>query len=63
MHGAFIVAFISEKRWMTLKKSLFCNWPLIPNFFIEHLPILVQCKTKGTVGAVCASLRIWPLSA
>ncbi len=53
MRGAFIVAFTSEKRWMTIKKCLFCNWPLIQNFFIAHLPILVQCKIKGTVGAVC----------
>jgi hypothetical protein len=26
-------------------------------FFITHLPILVRCKTKGAVGAVCAILR------
>ncbi len=52
MRGAFIVAFTSEKQWMTLKISLFCNWPLIQHFFIAHWPFLVQCKTKGTVGAV-----------
>ncbi len=28
---AFIAAFTSEKRWMTIKKSLFRNWPLIQN--------------------------------
>jgi hypothetical protein len=41
MRGAFIAAFKSEKRWMTIKKSLFRNWQLIPNFFIAHLSILV----------------------
>jgi hypothetical protein len=41
MYGAFIAAFTSEKRWMTFKKSLFHNWPLIPNFFIAHLSSLV----------------------
>jgi hypothetical protein len=51
--GAFIVAFTREKCWMTIKKSLFCHWPLIPNFFITYLPILVRCKTKGAVGVVC----------
>ncbi len=63
MGGAFIAAFTSEKQWMTIKKSLFCTWPLIPNVFIAHLLILVQCKTKGAVRAVCALLHIWPLSA
>jgi hypothetical protein len=33
------------------------------NFFVAYFSILVRCKTKGAVGAVCASLRIWPLSA
>jgi hypothetical protein len=42
------------------KKGLFRNWPLIQNFFIAYLSILVRCKTKGAVGAVCALLRIWP---
>jgi hypothetical protein len=56
-----IVAFTSEKPWMTIKKSLFCNWPLIPNFFIAHLYIVARCKTKGAVRAVWALLRIWPL--
>jgi len=36
---------------------------MIQHFFIAHLQILVQCKTKGTVGAVCGLLRIWPLGA
>ena len=36
-----------------IKKSLFRNWQLKPNFFIAHLPILVRCKTKGGVGAEC----------
>jgi hypothetical protein len=35
--GAFIAAFTSEKRWMTIKKSLFRHWPLIVNFFVAHL--------------------------
>jgi hypothetical protein len=60
IHGAFIAAFTSEKRWMTIKKR---NWPLIPNFFIAHLSILVQSKTKGVVRVVCVFLRIWPLRA
>jgi hypothetical protein len=51
------VAFTSEKRWITIEKSLFRNWPLIPNF---HLSIFVRCKTKDTFGAVCALGRIWP---
>jgi hypothetical protein len=32
--GAFIAAFTSEKRWMTIKINLFRNWQLILNFFI-----------------------------
>jgi hypothetical protein len=55
--GAFIAAFTSE-----IKKSLFRNWPLIPNFFIAHLSILVRCETKGASGVVCF-LHIWPLNA
>jgi hypothetical protein len=53
-----VVAFTSENRWMTIEKSLFCSWHLIPNFFIAHLLILVRYKTKGAVGAVCALLCI-----
>ncbi len=34
---------------MTIKKSLFRNWRLIPNIFSAHLPILVRCKTNGAV--------------
>jgi hypothetical protein len=48
---------------MAIKKSLFRNWQLIQNFFIAHLPILVQCKTKGAVGAARALLRNWQLVA
>jgi hypothetical protein len=33
MRRAFMAALTSEKRWMTIKKSLFRNWPLILNFF------------------------------
>jgi hypothetical protein len=36
MCRAFIAALTSEKRWMTIKKSLFRNWPLIQNFFKAH---------------------------
>jgi hypothetical protein len=43
--------------------SLFRTWQLIPNFFIAHLPILVRCKTKGAVGAVCALPGNWKLNA
>jgi hypothetical protein len=39
-----------------IKKSLFRNWQLKPNFFIAHLPILVLFKTKGGVIAVCTLL-------
>jgi hypothetical protein len=48
---------------MTIKKSLFRNQQLIQNFFIAPLPILVPCKTKGAVGAVCALLRNCQLGA
>jgi hypothetical protein len=41
LRGAFILAFASEKQWTTIKKSLIRHWPLIQNFFIEYLPILV----------------------
>jgi hypothetical protein len=49
MRRAFIAAFTSEKRWMTIKKSLFRNWPwaLITNFFIALLSSLVRCKPKA----------------
>jgi hypothetical protein len=36
MRRAFIAALTSKKRWMTIKKSLFRNWPLIPNIFVAH---------------------------
>jgi hypothetical protein len=45
------------------QKSLFRNWQLIPIIFIAHLPILVQWKTKGAVGAVCGLLRNCQLGA
>ncbi len=45
------------------KKSLFRNWQLIPNFFIAYLPVLVRCKTKGEVGAVCFLVYNWQLGA
>ncbi len=32
---------------VTFKKSLFRIGPLLPNFFIAHLWILVRCKTKA----------------
>jgi hypothetical protein len=41
MRGAFIAAFTSEKQLMTIKKSLFRHWPLIPNFFYAYLSIPV----------------------
>jgi hypothetical protein len=60
--GAFIAAFISEKRWMTNKKI--CSALVIDTeFFHKHLPILVRYKTKGAVGAVCALLCNWQLGA
>jgi hypothetical protein len=35
--AAFILALTSEQQLMTIKKSLFRNWPLILNFFKAHL--------------------------
>jgi hypothetical protein len=32
MRRAFTAVFTREKQWMTIKKCLFRNWPLIPNF-------------------------------
>ncbi len=61
--GAFIVSFTSEEQMITIKKCLFRHWPLIMNFFVAYFSILVRCKTNGAIGAVCAFLRIWPLSA
>ncbi len=49
---------VSEKGKMKIKKSLFCNWKLIPNVFIAYLPIFVLCKNEGAGGAVCALLPI-----
>jgi hypothetical protein len=59
--GAFIAVFTSEKWLMTIKKSLFRHWSLIMIFF-AYFSILVWCKTKGAVGAVCVLLLIWPLT-
>jgi hypothetical protein len=39
------------------QKKFTPQWQLISNFFTAHLPILVQCQTKGAVGVVCALLR------
>jgi hypothetical protein len=60
--GAFIAAFTSEKKMDDNQKSLFRQWPLIMNFFVVHLSILVLCKTKGAVGFMCALLSIWLLN-
>ncbi len=46
MRRAFIAAFTNEKHRMTIKKSLFRNWPLIPKFFIVHLS-LYNVKPKA----------------
>jgi len=54
--GAFIAAFTSEKRYLTIKKSLFRHWPLMLNFSIAYR--ILRCKTKGAVRAVCVLLRI-----
>jgi hypothetical protein len=43
MLRAFISALTSENPWMTIKKSLFRNWPLIPNFFIFHSAFVNPC--------------------
>jgi hypothetical protein len=59
-YGAFIAAFTSEKRWMTIKNK-FRNWKFLPNIFSAHLPILVRCKTKGAIRAVCDLLGNWQL--
>jgi hypothetical protein len=44
-------------------KKFIAQLPIDSEFFTAHLPILVQCKTKGAVGAVCALLRNWQLGA
>jgi hypothetical protein len=44
---AFITAFTSEKREMTIKKSLFRHWPLLQNFFIVYFPSLYDVKPKA----------------
>ena len=53
---AFVMTFTSEKWKMTIKNSLFRNWQVIPNFFIAHLPILVQHKTS--LGSVCLTAQL-----
>jgi hypothetical protein len=55
-----MAAFTSEKRLMTIKKR-FRHWPYIMNFFVAYFSILVRCKTKGAVGAVCSLVQIWLL--
>jgi hypothetical protein len=62
MCGAFIAAFTSEKPRMTIKKGYSAIGHRY-RIFSLCIPILVRCKTKGAVRAVCALLRIWPLSA
>jgi hypothetical protein len=47
MRGAFIEAFTSEQRWMTTKKIMFLDWPLIQSFFIAHLQSLYDVKPKA----------------
>ncbi len=54
VHSSLLLQ-VKNNGWRS-KKSLFCNWQLIPNIFSAHLPILVRYKTKGSVGAVCALL-------
>jgi hypothetical protein len=54
--------FTSEKR-ITMDDDQKKFIPQLAIFFIAHLSILVRCKTKGAVGEVCATLRIWPLGA
>ncbi len=45
--GAFIAAFTSEKWWMTIKKSLFRNWQLIPIFSSRICQSLYDVKPKA----------------
>jgi hypothetical protein len=63
MCTAFIAAFTIEKQWMTITERFISHLQLVPNFFIRHLPILVQCKIKGALRAVCPSLGNWQLGA
>jgi hypothetical protein len=63
MRGAFITAFTSEKRWITVKKSAFRKLAIDTEFLHLEFSILLRCKTKGAVGAVCALLCNWQLSA
>jgi hypothetical protein len=45
-------------------KKFIPQWAIDTDFFFStHLPILVQCKTKGAVGAVSALLYNWQLGA
>jgi hypothetical protein len=38
---------------MLIKKSSLRHWQLISKIFTAHLPILVRCKSKGAVRALC----------
>ncbi len=37
--------------------------PIFLFLLYNHMPVLVRCKTKGAVGAVCALLLNWQLGA
>jgi hypothetical protein len=41
--GAFIAAFTSEKRWMTIKKCLFRNWQLSIDTEFFHRQFAIPC--------------------
>jgi hypothetical protein len=55
--------FYKQKKMDDDQKKLIPQLAVETEFFMAHLSILVRCKIKGTVRAVCTSLRIWPLSA
>jgi hypothetical protein len=58
IHSAFY-------KWKTMndnEKQFIPALAIENEFFVVHLSILVQCKTKGAVRVVCTLLHIWPLS-
>ncbi len=53
-------------KWKTIEdnqKKFIPPLAIDNEFFAAYFSILVRYKTKGAVGAVCALLHIWPLSA
>ncbi len=55
--------FLQVKMKDDSEKKLIPQLPIDSKIFTTHFQILVQFKTKGTVGVVCALLRHWQLGA